>query len=457
MPTFGRILAIDDNEDALFALRLLLEPLSERVLTLTSTERLVHHVTDFDPHLVLLDMNFSLGAVSGEEGMHCLRQIRKLRPDALVVMMTAYADTDKAVQAIKAGATDFVPKPWTNDKLLFTLQRAMRLHTSETHSRRLEKKVEALATAPEHRVPPLIGSCPPMLRIRQLIDTVGATEAGVLLLGENGTGKDVVARHLHENSLRRDEPFVSIDCGAIPDSLFESELFGHEKGAFTDARGEKKGRLELAHGGTLFLDEIGNLSPAAQIKLLTALEQRRIVRVGGTRELHIDVRLVCATNADLPRLIREGAFRQDLYYRINTVEMHIPPLRERGDDIGLLAEHFLAAAAKKYHKPRLRLSREAHAALGRYTWPGNVRELQHTIERAVVLCGGDVLQPTDFMLYPTTPRPAEEEAEELNLEELERRALRRALEVAGGNLTRAAKLLGITRYTLYRKIEKREL
>lgn len=359
MPALGKILIIDDNEDVLFALHLLLEPYAEKVKVMRSPDRIVHFITDFRPDIVLLDMNFTRDTVSGQEGMDCLQEILKLDRHAVVVMMTAYADTDKAVQAIKAGATDFVSKPWENDKLLATLHAAMKLRRSQTEVGRLEERVEALSAERETPQPLLIGESEGMRNIVSTIGRLREADVNVLLLGENGTGKDVVARYLLAHSSRAAEPFVTIDVGAVPETLFESELFGYEKGAFTDARKEKKGRLELAHGGTLFLDEVGNLSPAAQSKLLTALEKRRIVRLGGTREIPIDVRLICATNADLHAQVTEGTFRQDLFYRINTVEIHIPPLRERGEDIQLLADHFLRTYARKYKKDIRQIARDA--------------------------------------------------------------------------------------------------
>ena len=358
MPALGKILIIDDNEDVLFALHLLLEPYAEKVKVMRSPDRIVHFITDFRPDIVLLDMNFTRDTVSGQEGMDCLQEILKLDRHAVVVMMTAYADTDKAVQAIKAGATDFVSKPWENDKLLATLHAAMKLRRSQTEVGRLEERVEALSAERETPQPLLIGESEGMRNIVSTIGRLREADVNVLLLGENGTGKDVVARYLLAHSSRAAEPFVTIDVGAVPETLFESELFGYEKGAFTDARKEKKGRLELAHGGTLFLDEVGNLSPAAQSKLLTALEKRRIVRLGGTREIPIDVRLICATHADLHAQVTEGTFRQDLFYRINTVEIHIPPLRERGEDIQLLADHFLRTYARKYKKDIEKMEQE---------------------------------------------------------------------------------------------------
>ena len=451
MAELGKILIIDDNEDVLLALNLLLRPKAEKVKTMRSPERLVHAMTDFRPDLVLLDMNFTRDTVSGQEGMECLQAILKLDPNSVVIMMTAYADTDKAVQAIKAGATDFVSKPYDNDKLLATLHSAMKLRRLQTDAARLQERVEALNAEREEARPRLIGESDCMKRVTDLLGQIGGTDVNVLLLGENGTGKDVLARLLVDRSARAAEPFVRIDVGAVPDTLFESELFGHEKGAFTDAHQGKKGRMELAHGGTLFLDEVGNLSPSAQAKLLTALEKKRIVRVGGIREIPIDVRLICATNADLHTQVADGRFRQDLFYRINTVEIHIPPLRERGHDIQLLADFFLEKYARKYHKPVKGITRDTRNKLQQYPWPGNVRELQHTIERAVVLSHNERLAPEDFPLYPA---PAKAVPETLNLQELERQAVRRALQLSEGHLNQAAEMLGITRYALYRKIEK---
>lgn len=452
MADLGKILIIDDNEDVLFALNLLLKTHCGKVKAMRSPERIVHFMTDFRPDIVLLDMNFTRDTVSGEEGMECLQTILKLDPNAVVVMMTAYADTEKAVQAIKAGATDFVSKPWDNGKLLATLHAAMKLRRSQADAIRLKERVEALSAEREEACPELIGESDCMKRVADTVAQIGDTDVNVLLLGENGTGKDVLAHLLLAHSARSAEPFVRIDVGAVPEMLFESELFGHEKGAFTDAHKDKKGRMELANGGTLFLDEVGNLSPAAQAKLLTAIEKKRIVRLGGTQEIPIDVRLVCATNADLHALVRDGAFRQDLFYRINTVEIHIPPLRERGNDIQLLAGFFLGKYARKYHKPVKGIDREARAKLQAYPWPGNVRELQHAVERAIVLSHGETLCPDDFLLYP--PVRATGVPPTLNLQQLERQAVERAMQLSGGNMNQAAELLGITRYALYRKLEK---
>lgn len=452
MDTLGKILIIDDNKDVLFALNLLLEPHAEKIKVMLSPERIRHFMDDFKPDIILLDMNFSRDTVNGQEGMDCLQEILAVDPQAVVLMMTAYADTDKAVQAIKAGATDFVSKPWENEKLLATLNTAIRLRRSQATVNRLEKKVEALSAGQDKACPELIGESEAMQGIVETVAKLGHTDVNVLLLGENGTGKDVIARYLCAHSQRAEAPFVTIDVGSVPEPLFESELFGYEKGAFTDARKEKKGRMELAHEGTLFLDEVGNLSASAQAKLLTAIEKRRIMRLGGTREIPIDVRLICATNADLHTQMQDGTFRQDLFYRINTVEIHIPPLRERGHDIQLLADHFLKTYVRKYGKHIRDISKEARAKLQKYAWPGNVRELQHAIERAVVLCNDNTLYADDFLLYAQPSR--EPRHETLNLEELERQAIEKALKMSAGNLSQAAKMLGITRYALYRKLEK---
>ena len=454
MDKLGKILIVDDNEDVLFALNLLLEPLAEKVKVAVTPERIEHFMRTFGPDLILLDMNFSRDVVSGQEGFDALRQILRIDPQAVVIFMTAYADTDKAVRAIKAGATDFIPKPWEKEKLLATLSSGMKLRRSRCEVSLLKEQVEVLSDlAGDDR---FIGQSEPMRQVLATVEKLREADANVLVLGENGTGKDVIARMLYRCSPRHGRPFVTIDLGSIPEQLFESELFGYEKGAFTDARKSKAGRMEAATGGTLFLDEIGNLSLPMQAKLLTALEKRQIVRLGGTQPTPIDVRLICATNADIHRLVEEGRFRQDLLYRINTIELHIPPLRERGDDILLLADHFLQRYARKYGKEMRGLTREAKNKLLRYAWPGNVRELQHTLERAVLLGDGSLLRPEDFPLQPSAipSAKAAEESRTLNLEQLEREAVEQALRLSGGNMTRAAEYLGITRFALYRKLEK---
>ena len=451
----GKIFIVDDNEDVLFALNLLLEPHVEKIKVATQPSRIEHFMKTFEPDVILLDMNFSRDAISGQEGFDCLEQILSIDPEAVVLFMTAYADMEKAVRAIKAGATDFISKPWEKEKLLATLSSAIKLRQSRREVKQLKDRMEILS-GQEKEVPLMIGQSKVMQEVFTTIRCLSDTDANILILGENGTGKDLVARSLRFFSPRQQAPFITIDLGSVPESLFESELFGYEKGAFTDARKGKAGRMEVASGGTLFLDEIGNLSMSMQSKLLTAIEKRQISRLGATKTIPINVRLICATNANICQMVEEGTFRQDLLYRINTIEIHIPPLRERGEDILLLAEHFLEKYNHKYKKDIQGLTREAKQKLMKYTWPGNVRELQHAIERAVILAKNIWLKPNDFMLTPQ-PEKKNELDEIFNLEELEIHAIKRALKRCAGNVSSAAELLGITRYALYRKIEKNKL
>ena len=448
----GKILIVDDNEDVLFALNLLLEPYTEKIKVATTPDRIEYFMTTFHPDLILLDMNFSRDAISGQEGFESLKQILQIDPQAIVIFMTAYTDTDKAVRAIKAGATDFIPKPWEKDKLLATLTSGMRLRQSQQEVSILKEQVEVLSgqNTSENDI---IGESSVMQEVFTTINKLSNTDANILILGENGTGKDVIARLIYRCSPRYGKPFVTIDLGSIPEQLFESELFGFEKGAFTDAKKSKAGRMEVATNGTLFLDEIGNLSLPMQSKLLTAIEKRQISRLGSTQTVPIDVRLICATNADIRQMVEDGNFRQDLLYRINTIEIHIPPLRERGNDIILLAVHFLDRYTRKYKKEIHGLTREAKNKLLKYAWPGNVRELQHTIERAVILGDGSMLKPENFLFHTTSKQKKEEEVI-LNLEQLERQAIEKALRISNGNISRAAEYLGITRFALYRKLEK---
>lgn len=450
MQKLGKILIVDDNEDILFALNLLLQPHVEKVKVTTQPERIEHFIATFQPDVILLDMNFNKDASSGQEGFFWLRKIREIDADAVVIFITAYADTEKAVRAIKAGATDFIPKPWEKEKLLATVSSAVQLRQSRSEVSQLKQQLAALESN-RPPLPEIIGESEAMLSLFETVDKLKDTDANILILGENGTGKDLVANLLYHSSPRAEKPFVHIDLGSIPETLFESELFGHEKGAFTDAKKEKKGRFEIAHEGTLFLDEIGNLSPAMQTKLLTAIEKREIIRLGATNPVPINVRLICATNANIHEMVSRGDFRQDLLYRINTIELHIPPLRERGNDILLLADFFTEKYARKYKKEIKNISPSAQRKLKEYAWQGNVRELQHAIERAVILSNGYTLNADDFML---TPISGKRKSEILNLEELEKRAIEQALKQSDGNMNQAAELLGISRFALYRKIEK---
>lgn len=448
----GKILIVDDNEDVLFALNLLLQPYVEKVKVTTQPARVLHFMQQFDPDVVLLDMNFRRDAISGQEGFEVLESILRADPQAVVVFMTAYADTDKAVRAIKAGATDFVTKPWEKEKLLATLSSAVQLRRSRREVSALREQVDSLGSG--GLITDIIGRSPAMAEVFSTIEKLQDTDANILILGENGTGKDLVAQALHCHSPRSSRPFVRIDLGSIPENLFESELFGYEKGAFTDARQSKAGRMEAAAQGTLFLDEIGNLSGAMQAKLLTAIEQRQVQRLGAVRPTPIDVRLICATNARIFEMAAAGTFREDLLYRINTIEIHLPPLRERGDDVQLLADHFVERFAQKYRKDVRGLSREARQKLQQYAWPGNVRELEHAVERAVILSSGGMLRSADFVLRVPVEKGGVP-GDELNLELLERTAIDRAMKRSGGNVSRAAELLGITRFALYRKLNGR--
>ena len=455
MENKGKILIIDDNEDVLFALNLLLEPYVEKIKVTTQPSRIEHFMHSFNPDVILLDMNFKRDAVSGQEGFECLEQILAINPDAIVIFMTAYSDTEKAVKAIKAGATDFISKPWEKEKLLATLSSAIKLSLSRKEVGMLQEKMNVINSGSDS--PLLIGESPEMIKIKDTIIRLSETDANILITGENGTGKDVVARLLKHYSPRSNETFITIDLGSIPEQLFESELFGYEKGAFTDARKSKPGRFEAANGGTLFLDEIGNLSMPMEAKLLTAREKSFITRLGAVENIPVDVRLICATNANLGDMVSEGSFRQDLLYRINTIEIKIPPLRERGNDIILLSEHFLKHYNRKYRKNISGITREAESKLLKYNWPGNVRELQNVIERAVILAGGNMLRPADFPLYPSSTEKRKSTDEILNLEQVEKNAIERAMRLSSGNISYAAELLGITRFSLYRKIEKYKL
>lgn len=457
----GKILIVDDNEDILFTLKMLLRPLAEKVTTLSDPCAMLPLLSRVRHDVILLDMNFRDDAVSGREGFAWLEEILKLDPQASVVFITAYSDTEKAVRAIKQGATDFIPKPWQNDKLLATVSSAMQL----CFERRSEKTVSpakssmelteqtVASTAEPARI---IGKSAVMQQVLQIVGKCADTEAHLLILGENGTGKDLLARYIHEQSSRRDGPFVALDLGSIPEPLFESELFGYEKGAFTDARHSKPGRMEAAVGGTLFLNEVGNLSLPMQAKLLSVLEQRRASRLGATTSYTVNVRLICATNSDLYTAVERREFRQDLLYRMNTIELRLPPLRERGNDLFLLADFFRQRFADQYKKQVEGISREARRQMQQYRWPGNVRELEHVLERAVILSSGPLLTCADLRL-PSSSIDAASEMEQYHLERVERNHIEEVLRLCGGNITMAAEMLGITRPALYRRMEKYKL
>ncbi|HAN17971.1 MAG: sigma-54-dependent Fis family transcriptional regulator [Bacteroidetes bacterium GWC2_33_15] len=451
---YGKVLAIDDNEDILFALKLLLKNYVEVIRTEMNPEIIPDLLSKEQFDVILLDMNFTKDAISGQEGFNWLEKILSIDHDAVVVFITAYGDAEKAVKAIKSGATDFILKPWQNEKLIATVSSAIRLRQSKNQASDLKKKqveISAIQDQPFHE---FIGNSPEMQQVFSTIRKVAKTDANVLILGENGTGKELVARALHRNSLRKDEVFISVDLGSITETLFESELFGYAKGAFTDAKADKSGRFELASGGTLFLDEIGNLSLPMQAKILTTIERREIIRVGSNNPKSIDVRLICATNNNIHDMVKNDTFRQDLLYRINTVEIHLPPLRERTGDIPLLANHFLGIYSKKYRKSIKGLSSETLKKLTQYQWPGNVRELQHALERAVIMSDSDTLQPDDFIISTKSDKIGEIEIDTFNLDDIEKNIIVKVLKQNQGNVTQAANMLGLTRTSLYRRMEK---
>ncbi len=435
------LLVVDDDRDVLMAARLLLQQHFERVLTTDRPGEIDSLMRQQRIDVFLMDMNFAIGRNSGAEGLHWLGRIRAIDPDAVVVLMTAFGDLNTAVRAMREGAADFVLKPWHNDKLVATLGVACELRASRA-------MVDALRTPPPD--PDFVVASATMRGVVKMVARVAPTDVNVLIRGENGTGKELIARALHAASARAEHAMVAVDLGAVPESLFESELFGHVRGAFTGAGSDRAGRFQAANGTTLFLDEIGNLPPAAQTKLLRVLESREVVPLGSDRPASIDVRLITATNQPLEQMVRDGQFREDLLYRINTIEIELPSLRERKEDIAPLAAHFLERSARKYRLPARTITAAGLKALEAHHWPGNVRELSHTIERALILNEGDALDETSFRF----PRGHGESDASLNLEANERRIVSQALSDADGNISRAAAALGITRAALYRRIEK---
>jgi len=439
------VLVIDDDPDVLMAARLLLQQHFDKVLTSESPEEIDSLMTKGHIDVFLIDMNFAIGRNTGAEGLQLLERILEIDPDAVVVLMTAFGDLNTAVQAMRDGAADFILKPWQNDKLVATLSIAVRLRQSRA-------TVNALSVLPPSD--DLIAVSPQMRNVMGVVARVAPTDANVLIRGENGTGKELIAQALHRQSTRVDKVLATVDLGAISESLFESELFGHKKGAFTDANGDRAGRFQAADGGTLFLDEIGNLPPPLQTKLLRVLESREVLPLGSDQAVPIDVRLIAATNQPLEQLVRDGRFREDLLYRINTIEIELPALRERTGDIEALTSHFISAYSRKYRLSEKAVTAGAMSALRAHHWPGNVRELSHAVERALILSDSDELDTGDFRLIPVS---AETMTGSLNLEASERRMVTEAIEKSGGNISHAAAALGITRAALYRRIEKFEL
>lgn len=448
----GKILVIDDNKSVLSALEILLQFEYKTVSCISNPNQITSFPNLIDYDLVLLDMNFSAGVNTGNEGLYWLKEIKKKAPQIAVIMMTAYGAIDLAVKALKEGATDFVLKPWNNDKLLATVKSAYSLRNSQKEIGQLKEKQSNLKQVINQNKNYIIGNSKALTNVLNLVRKIAKADVNVLVTGENGTGKELIARELHNTSNRKDEVFIAVDMGSISESLFESELFGHTKGSFTDAKEDRAGKFEAANGGTLFLDEIGNLSLPAQAKLLSAIQNRVIVRVGSNKPLQVDIRLVCATNCDLDKMVAEGLFREDLLYRINTIRVEVPPLREREADILILAEFYLNRFITKYGKQGLHLNQAAQEKLSSYNWPGNVRELLHTMERAVILSEGNVLKPTDFLLNSVTGISVENGPD--TLEEMELLMITNALNQNNGNYSAAADQLGITRQTLYNKMKK---
>jgi DNA-binding NtrC family response regulator len=452
---FNLAVVVDDDPDVALAARLVLRGLFERVETLTSPPELLALMEREAPDAILLDLNFERSATDGREGLDSLGKIVAEDPDAAVVVITAHGAVSIAVEAIKRGASDFVAKPWSNERLEATVRSAAALRKSRIDARIERSRSSEIAQGSET---PLLGDSEPMKRVRALIERAGPTDANVLILGENGTGKEIVAREVHQLSRRSGEPMVSVDLGATSESLFESELFGHVKGAFTGASGERIGRLKAADRSTLFLDEIGNLPLHLQPKLLTALEQRQVLPVGSNRSVPIDVRIVAATNMAPEQLADEKRFRQDLLFRLNTIEIRLPPLRERRGDIPLLLDHYLGLYARKYDRPARALPADVLDALVRHDWPGNVRALRHAAERAVIMADGDSYRLDDFPL-PSRPAPESVQLADtgLNLEQAEKQMIERALRTHHFNISLAAVELGLSRGALYRRMEKHGL
>ncbi len=462
----SRILIIDDDEDILIAGKLLLKRHFDHVSTANRPDHIPKLMEGGAFDAILLDMNFGVGERSGREGLQWLSRILEIDPDAVVILITAYSAIDTAVEAMKLGATDFVAKPWQNEKLIATLSAAVKLRRTRDEAERLKGQNRELAAQISRPSDMMLGDSDVMQDLYQVIARAAPTEANVLILGENGTGKELVAREIHRQSARSGGVFMSVDLGAVAESLFESELFGHRKGAFTDARENRIGRFQAANGGTLFLDEIGNIPLHLQAKLLTVLEQREVLPVGANAPEPINIRVISATNVAADDLSDESLFRQDLLYRLNTVEVRLPPLRDRGGDIALLVDHFVRLYARKYGRSIRKISKRALTAISEYSWPGNVRALRHAVERAVILSEGDTLSVADFPLSATEQLSGignggegdgAPDAYQVTLEEIEKGAIEKTLRRHSGNVSRAAKDLGITRTSLYRRMEKHGL
>lgn len=450
----ANILVIDDDDDILLSARLFLKQHFNQVLTCKSPREINVLLSKNEVDIILLDMNYQKGASDGREGLYWLEHILSIDKDYVVILMTAFGNVELAVQAIKKGATDFILKPWENEKLFATLSAAAKLRQSNKKVKKLEKIHTSMQSDMARKFENIVGNDDSVQNLQKTLVKVAPTDANVLILGENGTGKQVFAYELHKNSLRRKQIFMHVDLGSLNENLFESELFGYAKGAFTDAREDKPGRFEMADGGTIFLDEIGNLSLPLQAKLLSILQNRTVTRLGESKERKIDVRLISATNMPLNEMVAKGTFRQDLLFRINTVELILPPLRQRGNDIILLANHFLQTFNTKYHKIIKAIDAKAAQTMLSYSWPGNIRELQHVIERAVIMTDGLEITADDLQLTPQKFGNQAVLQTDMPLDEMEKMMVNKAIEKHKGNISRAAAELGLTRAALYRRIEK---
>lgn len=451
----GKLLIVDDNKSILSALEILLQDEFDEVKTISNPNLLLALIETGDFDLILLDMNFSAGVSTGNEGLYWLGRIQEMKPDMEVVLFTAYGDVELAVKALKKGAADFILKPWDNDKLKATLRNVYKLQESKKEIKKLKHRENALKSEINRDNYFIVAQSPQMRQVLALVRKVAKTDANVLITGDNGTGKELIARELHRLSKRADQILVSVDMGAISETLFESELFGHKKGAFTDAREDRTGKIENANSGTLFLDEIGNLPIHLQPKLLSVLQNREVIPIGSNKPVPVDIRLICATNRNTDKMVAEGVFRQDLLYRINTIHIEIPPLRERKEDILAVADYFLKIYCNKYRKQEMIISDAGMLKLTSYQWPGNVRELQHAIEKAVILSDKKELTPDDFFFKPVMP--GMNDFIEGTIDEMEQKMILNVIQKCGSNLSAAAEQLGITRQTLYNKMKKYNL
>lgn len=452
----GKILIVDDNQSVLESLKLFLKYKFTEIETISNPNQITSKLSEKNFDIILLDMNFSAGINSGNEGLYWLNEIKKISPEIIIILITAYGDSELAVKAIKAGAFDFVEKPWNNQKLLATMQAAFEMHKSKLKIKKLEHKQQALQQNINQDFEFISGNSPAMIKVWEAVNKVATTDANVIILGENGTGKELIAKRIHQLSNRKDEIFMSVDMASLSETLFESELFGHVKGAFTDAKEDRIGKFEAAAGGTLFLDEIGNLSFTMQAKLLTVLQNRQISKVGSNKIIPLDFRLITATNKNINRLIDDNLFREDLLYRINTVQINLPPLRERKEDISILVNHFLEIYSKRYNKQGLKINIKATEKIIEYSWPGNIRELKHSIEKAVILCNESNLTPEDFY-FEKTNNKSNVFNKIISLEDGEKIIIKNALQRNNWNISETAKELQVGRQTLYRKIEKYDI